>query len=88
MANHASALKRHRQNLKRRAHNRSIKSRLRTERKTFLRHIEAADKESALKQYQLLQKLVSQAAAKGVIHANTSSRIVSRATVKLNAISG
>lgn len=85
MANHPSALKRHRQSLKRRARNRSVRSRLRTERKKFLAAVESGDTDAATAQLTVLQKLFQQAASRGVIHSNTASRVISRASAKLQA---
>ena len=85
MANHASAKKRLRQNIKRRAHNRAIRSRLRTERKKFMQLVDAGKSEEAEAQLKRLQKLLDQAAAKRLLHPNKAARLLSRATQRLNA---
>lgn len=85
MANHASALKRHRQSLKRRARNRSVRTRLRTERRKFLEAVTSGDKAVAEEQFRLLQKLLQRAAASGVVHRNTADRTIARAAARLQA---
>lgn len=85
MANHASAIKRHRQSLKRRARNRSIRSRLRTERRKFLEAVSAGDRAAAEAQFRTLQKLFQRAAAGGIIHRNAADRTIARAAARLAA---
>jgi len=86
VANHASALKRHRQSLKRRARNRAGRSRLRTEHKKLLAQIEANEKDGAAGQLSALQTLLDRAAGHGLIHKNKAARIKSRAQRKLNTL--
>ena len=78
MASHQSALKAHRQNVKRREHNRQFRARLRS----ALRGIRAAidngspaDVKDALRN---TISLVDKMAAKGVIHRNAAGRYKSR----------
>ncbi|MCP5464848.1 MAG: 30S ribosomal protein S20 [Deltaproteobacteria bacterium] len=75
MANHKSALKRHRQNLKRNARNKSIKAELHTLTKKFLN----APKEEATKLLSLLQSKLDTAARKGVIKRKSAAKKVARA---------
>ena len=78
MASHESALKAHRQNVKRREHNRQLRTRLRS----ALRDIRAAiDSEDPAKVKDALRStisLVDKMAAKKLIHRNTAGRYKSR----------
>ena len=77
MANR-SAEKRERQNVKRRMHNRMIKSSVRTQIKKFDAAVQAKDKDAAKVAMDLSFKLLDSAASKGVLHRNTASRKKSR----------
>ena len=77
MANR-SAEKRERQNVKRRMHNRMIKSSVRTQIKKFDAAVQAKDKDAAKTAMDLSFKLLDSAARKGVLHKNTASRKKSR----------
>jgi small subunit ribosomal protein S20 len=80
MANHKSAVKRIRQNEKRRAINRSNRSRMRTEIKKLRSAIALGD---AARAQELLPEVVSvidKSIQKGVIHRNAASRYKSRLT--------
>lgn len=77
MANR-SAEKRERQNVKRRMHNRMIKSSIRTQIKKFDAAVQAKDKDAAKTAMDLSFKLLDSAASKGVLHKNTASRKKSR----------
>jgi small subunit ribosomal protein S20 len=85
MPHSVSSKKRHRQNLKRRAHNRSVRSML----KTLLRKVRAAaaagDVETAEKDFRLAAKKLDQAGARKIIHANTASRLKSRLSARIKA---
>jgi len=78
VASHDSALKAHRQNVRRREHNRNLRTRLRN----ALRDIRAAiDSEDADKVKDALRNtisLVDKMAAKKLIHRNTAGRYKSR----------
>jgi small subunit ribosomal protein S20 len=73
-----SALKAHRQNIKRREHNRQLRSKLRTGLKAIRKSLDASDVEGAKQQLTATQSLVDRMAAKGMIHKNTASRYKSR----------
>ena len=77
MANR-SAEKRERQNVKRRMHNRMIKSSVRTQIKKFDAAVQAKDKDAAKTAMDFSFKLLDSAASKGVLHKNTASRKKSR----------
>jgi small subunit ribosomal protein S20 len=79
----ASALKAHRQNVKRRDHNRQFRSKLRTGLKAIRAAIDGGDLDSARGMLTETQSLVDKMAAKGIIHRNTASRYKSRLGAKL-----
>ena len=84
MANHKSAVKRARQNEKRRIHNRTIRSNYRTEIKKFNTLIEAGNKEEAAAALPAVQKVIDKACSSGIIKKNNASRKKSRLTISLN----
>lgn len=86
MANTKSALKRIRQNEKRRVRNRKYRSTARTMVKRVRSAIESADAGSAQEAYLTAMKALQKAAAKGVIHANQAARKIGRLTKALNAL--
>ena len=83
MASHESALKAHRQNVKRRDHNRQMRTRLRG----ALRDIRAAiDAEDPAKVKDALREtisLVDKMAKKKLIHKNTAGRYKSRLALRV-----
>lgn len=84
MAHSKQAIKRVRQNLKRRLHNRSQKSRIKTFRKRFLKAVESGDKSEASTAYSLVQKLLDKAAKSNLMHPNKVNRDKSRLATKLD----
>src|SRR5580698_6114279 len=80
MANHASALKRHRQSLKKNARNRSARSALATQVKKA--RIDIKNEVEVKKTVSLLARSVS----KGIIHKKTAARRISRLMKQHNAI--
>jgi small subunit ribosomal protein S20 len=85
MANHASALKAHRQNLKHRSTNRSNRSSLRSCLKQFNDRLESAKTEEAIKSLSELYATVDKSQKKKAISKNAASRQKSRLTKRLNA---
>jgi small subunit ribosomal protein S20 len=79
-----SALKANRQNIKRRAHNRELRAKLRTGLKGIRRNLDAKDVAGAKKALTSLQSLVDKMATKGIIHKNTASRYKSRLAAKIS----
>lgn len=79
-----SALKANRQNIKRRAHNRQLRSKLRTGLKTLRKTVEGDDKNAAQEAAGTVQSLVDRMAAKGIIHRNTAARYKSRLSARLS----
>lgn len=84
MANHKSAIKRERQDEKRRLRNRYHRGRMRGTIKAFRAAIEAGDLETAATQLALAISLTDRAQTKGVIHKNTASRKISRLQAAYN----
>jgi small subunit ribosomal protein S20 len=78
MANTASARKRARQSEKRRQHNASLRSELRTAVKNVRKAIDAGDKEAARAVYQRSVGTIDSIADKKIIHKNKASRHKSR----------
>jgi small subunit ribosomal protein S20 len=84
MANHASALKAHRQSLKHRANNRSHRSNLRTALKQFEDQVDSTPveaKDSLAELYAAIDK----SRQKKVISRNAAARQKSRLTKRLNS---
>ena len=86
MADHKSAIKRHKQSLVKRERNRLAKSAL----KTIAKKVEGAisEKNIDVAKEALKSAIVAfdRAAGKGIIHANVASRKISRLSRKVNAI--
>lgn len=78
-----SALKAHRQNVKRRTRNRQLRSKLRTGLKKFRVVAQGADKEAARAALVGAQSLVDRMVSKGIIHRNTAARYKSRLAARL-----
>jgi small subunit ribosomal protein S20 len=78
-----SALKAHRQNIKRREHNRELRSKLRTGLKAIRKSLDANDIDGAKKGLTATQSLVDKMAAKGIIHRNTAARYKSRLSARV-----
>ncbi|OGQ83971.1 MAG: 30S ribosomal protein S20 [Deltaproteobacteria bacterium RIFCSPLOWO2_12_FULL_57_22] len=78
MAVHPSAIKRHRQSLKRRARNRDTKSRIRTLMKKAKQAIEMKDQEAVSVQLRQANRALDKAVSKGILTRNTASRWFSR----------
>ncbi len=84
MANHASALKAHRQNLKHRSTNRHNKSSLRTTLKQFTERVEAGKAEEAQNSLSGLYAAIDKSRHKKAISKNAAARQKSRLTRRLN----
>ncbi|MDO4767308.1 MAG: 30S ribosomal protein S20 [Pseudomonadota bacterium] len=86
MANHKSALKRHRQSLKARERNRIMKTRVKNAVKAVRMAIEANDKEAAARALQAATSILDKAASKKTLHWRTSARKISRLSMAVNKI--
>lgn len=78
MASHESALKAHRQNVRRREHNRQLRTRLRTALRDIRAAIDAGDPGRVKDALRNTISLVDKMAGKGIIHRNTAGRYKSR----------
>lgn len=85
MANHKSALKAHRQNIKARMHNRELRTRLRHALRSARAAIESGDVEKAGAEVRATVSLIDKLAGKGIIHANTAARHKSRLSHRTSA---
>jgi small subunit ribosomal protein S20 len=86
MPHSISAKKRVRQIKRRSERNRTIKSRLRTNRRAFLKAVEAQDLPGAREHLKACERLLHRAANNGPIHRNTAGRIVSRMQHRVAAL--
>jgi small subunit ribosomal protein S20 len=75
---HPSAQKRHRQNLKRRDHNRAIRTQVRTAVKTATEAIAATDAGAAQEKLRAAISALDKAGGKGKLHRNTVARKIAR----------
>ena len=80
-----SALKANRQNIKRREHNRQLRSRLRTTLKAIRASLDAKDVDGAKTALKATISLVDKMATKGIIHRNTAGRYKSRLSARVRA---
>ena len=78
MASHASAIKKNRQDIKRRLRNRTHASKLRTQVKKVRKALDAGDGPAAAALMRDTVTLLDRTAKHGVIHKNTASRTKSR----------
>ncbi len=74
MANHKSAIKRHRQSLKHRDRNRAVKTRIKNVGKAVRLAVEAKDKEQAQAALATATATLDKAATKKVVHWRTAPR--------------
>ena len=87
MANHKSAIKRARQNEKRRMRNKTTKTRIKNIVKGVRLTASEKSKEAALVELNNAKSIIDNAAKKGVIHKKTASRKISRLSRLVNTIS-
>ena len=86
MANHKSALKRHRQSIAQRLRNRSQRSAMKNTVKKLHGAIESNDKDAVRMTLVDATSIIAKTATKGIIHSNTASRTISRLTKRANAV--
>lgn len=79
-----SALKANRQNVKRREHNRELRSKLRTALKAIRASLDAKDLAGAKKALSATVSVVDKMATKGIIHRNTAGRYKSRLSARVS----
>ena len=78
-----SALKANRQNVKRREHNRQMRSKLRTALKSIRASLDKKDIAGAKTALSATVSIVDKMATKGIIHRNTAARYKSRISSRL-----
>ncbi|MGV8081933.1 MAG: 30S ribosomal protein S20 [Syntrophales bacterium] len=86
MATHASAIKRNKQDEKRRLRNAMVKSDVKTTVKQVLGAVAGKDKDESQEALKKAIPAIQKAAAKGAFHKKTASRKVSRLTRKVNTL--
>jgi len=86
LAHHKSAIKRIRQNEKKRIRNRNITSTMRSAVKKLEQAIQEQKQADAQTLLQKTVSIIDRAVTKGVIHKNKASRSVSRLTRKVKAL--
>ena len=87
MANSPQAKKRARQSEKRRAHNASLRSLVRTNIKKVIAAIDTGDAEQAKAAYDTAVPVIDRMADKGIIHKNKAARHKSRLNAQVRALS-
>jgi len=86
LANHKSAMKRARQNIKRNERNRQQRSRLKTTLKQLEEAIAENNSEEAQSRLLVSVRLLDKIASKGLIHKNKAARKKSNLTKKVNQL--
>ncbi len=86
MANHKSALKRHRQSLKRQERNKSSKSSIKTLVKKINAAVDEKNNDTASALLKDATRFINKTASKGIIHKNNASRKISKLTRKVNSL--
>lgn len=86
MANTLQAKKRARQAEKRRLHNTTLRSRMRSSIKNVLKAITTKDKGAATTAYRTATSLIDSTTGKGMQHKNKASRLKSRLNARLRAL--
>ena len=86
MANHASAIKRHRQSLKRQVRNRSVKTRVKNMVKAVRQAVESKDVEAAQAALKDATAVLDRAASKKVLHKRNASRRIARLQKAVNSM--
>ena len=79
-----SALKANRQNVKRREHNRQLRSRLRSALKAIRASLDDNDLDGAKSALNKTVSIVDKMATKGIIHRNTAGRYKSRLSARVS----
>ena len=87
MSNTQQTKKRSRQNIKIRAHNNSLRSKMRTNIKAVLKAIIAKDKQQAQSCYRIAVSILDKMVTKHIIHKNKAARHKSRLNQKIKNIS-
>lgn len=83
---HKSAIKRHRQNARRQARNRSIRARVKTDVRKVREAVASGDGTAAESQLRIAIKEISKAASKNVLHRNAASRRIARLSKRVASL--
>jgi small subunit ribosomal protein S20 len=83
---HKSAIKRHRQDLKREERNRAVRTRTRHVVRELRETIAGGDADSAATKLREVVQTLSKAATKGVLHRNSASRRIARLSRQVQAL--
>lgn len=86
MANHKSAIKRHRQSLVAQARNRAMKTRVKNVVKAVRVAVQENNKEAATAAFDKATSVLDKAASKGVIHWRNAARRISRLAKSVSEI--
>lgn len=86
MANHASAIKRHRQSLKAQARNKAMKTRIKNAVKAVRLALEQKNPEQAQASLSVAVSVLDKAASKKVIHWRCAARKVSRLSAAVSTL--
>jgi len=86
MANTAQARKRARQTEKKRQHNASLKSQLRSAIRRVRKAVAAGDKAAATREFQAQQSVIDRVADKKVVHKNAAARSKTRLAQAIKAL--
>lgn len=86
MANHKSAIKRHKQSLVRAARNRAARTRVKNVIKEVRTAIQAGDKATAAQAMVMATSVLDKSATKGAVHWKKAARKISRLSRAVNAI--
>jgi small subunit ribosomal protein S20 len=87
LANTPQTRKRARQNVVRRLHNRSLRSRLRTSLRGFLKTAEGSDRKAAETAYREAVSVIDSMVNKRIHHRNRAARLKSRLNERLRHVS-
>jgi small subunit ribosomal protein S20 len=88
VANHPSALKRHRQSEKARIANRSLRAKLRTMIRSLREAVASGDKDVAATRLREASSELHKAASKGVLHRRTADRQTGRLAKSVAGLQG
>lgn len=86
MANHKSAIKRHRQSVERAGRNRAARTRVKNAIKQVRAAVTSSDKAQASEALVAATSMLSKAAGKGVMHWKKAARKISRLARAVNSI--
>jgi small subunit ribosomal protein S20 len=86
LANHKSAIKRHKQSLKRAARNRALNSRIKNVVKSVRAAVQAGNPEQAKAALNVAKSVIDSACGKGATHWKNAARKVSRLSKAVNGV--